>query len=245
MRRTVDPSDSSADRPPIGRDPAEPPPPSQGPSASGTAGAAPLTAEQAERAAVAVAEATHVQLVTPARRTWKSIVGIALGVLVLGGLSAAFLLYPIDWAVIGRWGYLGLFAVVFVATASIALPIPYLLIVARAGTFLDPWLIALVAGSAATLGEMTGYLIGISGSRVLPHGRVFEHARSWICSYGFWFIAFFSCIPNPFFDAVGIAAGALGYSWWRFAIACFLGKAVRFFIAALIGIEAMQHGWIH
>jgi membrane protein YqaA with SNARE-associated domain len=203
-----------------------------------------LSPEEAERAAVEVAEAADVQLVAPARRTWQSILGMALGLLVLGGLSAAFLFYPIDWQVVGRWGYPGLFAVVLVATASIALPIPYLLIVARAGTHLDPTMIALVAGVAATLGEMTGYLIGISGSRVIPHGRMYERARSWICGYGFWCIAFFSCVPNPVFDAVGIAAGALGYSPWKFAIACFIGKAIRFFIAALIGVQAVEHGWM-
>ena len=214
---------------------------------SGPVGAAPpMTPEQAERAAVEVAEATHVHLVTPApQRTWTSILGLVLGIAALGGLSAAFLLYPIDWQIVGRWGYLGISAVVFVATASVALPIPYLLIVARAGTFLDPVMIGIVAGVAGMLGEMTGYLIGISGSKIIPHGKWYDRARGWICNYGFWCIAFFACIPNPFFDAIGFAAGTLRYSWWRFALSCLLGKAVKFFIAAWIGAEAIQHGWLH
>ena len=203
-----------------------------------------MTPEQAAHAAVEVAEATHVHLATPARHTWRSIIGLVLGLLVLGALSAAFVWYPIDWQVVGRWGYLGIGAVVFVATASVALPIPYLLIVARAGTYLDPLLIGLVAGLAGMLGELTGYLIGLSGSRIIPHGRWYERARGWICDYGFWCIAFFACVPNPFFDAIGLAAGTLRYSWWRFALSCFLGKAIKFLIAAWIGVEALRHGWL-
>jgi uncharacterized membrane protein YdjX (TVP38/TMEM64 family) len=197
--------------------------------------------------AVAVADATGAELVaplpaTPARRL-TSIVGVVAGVLVLGGLSAGFLYFPIDWQTIGSWGYLGVFGVVFVATASVALPIPYLLIVARAGSYLDPFVIGLVAGLAGTLGELAGYLIGIGGSGLVPHGRWYERARLWICTYGFWCVAIFACVPNPFFDAVGFAAGTLRYSWWRFALACMLGKSIKFLIAALVGIEIAQHGW--
>jgi len=200
-----------------------------------------------ERDAVIVAEATGAQVVSatpvsPARRLMARL-GMVAGILVLGGLSAAFLLYPIDWPAIGRWGYLGLFGVVFVATASVALPIPYLLIVARAGSFLDPVGIALVAGLAGVLGELAGYLIGVGGSGLLPHGRLYERARYWISNYGFWTIALFACVPNPFFDAIGVVAGTLRYSWWRFAVACFLGKSIKFLVAALIGIEIAQHGW--
>ena len=197
--------------------------------------------------AVAVADATGAQLVAPppvppARRL-TSLVGVIAGLVVLGGLSAGFLYFPIDWQAIGSWGYLGVFGVVFAATASVALPIPYLLIVAQAGSFLNPILIAVIAGLAGMLGELTGYLIGIGGSGLIPHGRWYERARHWICNYGFWTIAFFACVPNPFFDAMGLMAGTLRYPWLRFAVACLLGKSIKFLIAALIGIEIAQHGW--
>ena len=178
-------------------------------------------------------------------RTWRSIAGIVLRVAGLAALSGLFLLFPVDYQRVGSWGYLGVFGVVFVATASFVLPIPYLLIVARAATFLDPWLVALVAGLAAMLGELTGYLVGISGSGLVPHAnRYYQKAREWICTYGFWCIAFFSCVPNPFFDAVGAAAGVLRYSVWKFALACFVGKTIKFLIAALVGDQAATHGWL-
>jgi membrane protein YqaA with SNARE-associated domain len=162
----------------------------------------------------------------------------------LAALSGLILLFPIDYHQLGRWGYLGVGAVVFIATASVALPIPYLLIVARAGTFLDPLTLAVVAGVAATLGELTGYLVGLGGTGLVIRNKWYGRAHDWICSYGFWCIVFFACVPNPFFDAVGIAAGALRYSVWRFMLACFLGKFIKFLIAALIGEQAHLFGWL-
>lgn len=228
MRRTIEPPDQA---------PADPASPS-----------CDELADSPSHDAAVVADATGARLIVPAApvppaRRLSSLVGVITGVLVLGGLSAAFLLFPIDWETIGSWGYLGIFGVVLAATASVALPIPYLLIVARAGAFLDPLAIALVAGIAGMLGELAGYLIGVGGSGLLPHGKWYERARYWLCTYGFWCIALFACVPNPFFDAIGLMAGTLRYSWWRFALACFLGKAVKFLIAALIGIEIAQHGW--
>jgi membrane protein YqaA with SNARE-associated domain len=220
-------------------------PPEPPPDTRATCESVPATAESA---AVEVADETGAHLVpttpTPPANRCRAALGVVVGALILGGLSAAFVLYPIDWNAVGQWGYLGVFGVVFVATASVALPIPYLLIVARAGSFLDPWMIALVAGVAGMLGELAGYLIGVGGSGLVPHGRMYERARQWICGSGFWCIALFACVPNPFFDAIGVVAGTLRYSWWRFSLACFIGKAIKFLIAALVGIEIVRHGWL-
>jgi hypothetical protein len=91
----------------------------------------------------------------PARRSvWK----LVLAVIVLAALSGLFLFFPIDWDKVGRWGYVGVFLVVFIATASVALPIPYLFVVARAAFFLDPLGVTLVAGLAGALGELSGYV---------------------------------------------------------------------------------------
>jgi membrane protein YqaA with SNARE-associated domain len=201
-----------------------------------------------EHQAVEVANATGAVLVaeppTPPKRRWVSLLGLTAGVLALGGMSAAFIFFPINWEAIGSWGYVGVFGVVLTATASVALPIPYLLIVARAGSYLDPFVVALVAGVAGTLGELAGYVIGIGGSGLIPHGRWYERAWGWICSAGFWCIAVLACVPNPFFDAIGVAAGTLRYSWWRFSLACMLGNAIKFLVAALIGTAIAAHGWL-
>jgi membrane protein YqaA with SNARE-associated domain len=155
-----------------------------------------------------------------------------LTILVLGLMSGLFVFFPIDWETVGNWGYVGVFLVTFVATASFILPIPYLLIVARAAFYLDPLMVTLVAGLAGALGELTGYVIGASGRGLIPQGRIYEKANHWMVTYGFWCVAFFAFVPNPLFDAIGFAAGVLRYPLWKFLLACFLGKSLKFLLAA-------------
>jgi len=159
---------------------------------------------------------------------WKVILTIGA----LGLMSGLFLFFPIDWEKVGNWGYLGVFIVTFVATASFILPIPYLLIVARAGMYLNPMVLTLVAGLAGALGELTGYIVGVSGRDLIARGKWFDKANYLMVTYGFWCVAFFAFVPNPFFDAIGFAAGVLRYPLWKFVLACFLGKSLKFWFAA-------------
>jgi membrane protein YqaA with SNARE-associated domain len=183
------------------------------------------TADAATTAnAAAAAQDEH-----PKRRSiWKML----LTIVALGAMSGLFLFFPIDWESVGNWGYLGVFLVTFIATASFILPIPYLLIVARAGMFLNPLVVTLVAGLAGALGETTGYIIGASGRDLFPQGKLFEKANHWMVTYGFWCVAFFAFVPNPIFDAIGFAAGVLRYPIWKFVLAVFLGKSLKFLMAA-------------
>jgi membrane protein YqaA with SNARE-associated domain len=169
------------------------------------------------------------------RSAWRVIVSLGA----LGAMSALFLFVPLPWEKLGIWGgYLGVAIVVFIATASFILPIPYLFIVWQAHAYggLDPVLLALSAGIAAAFGEMTGYVVGISGRDLIARGKWYEKADYWMRTYGFGCITFFSFIPNPFFDAIGFAAGVLRYPVWRFLIACLIGKGAKFYIAA-VGTE--------
>lgn len=182
-------------------------------------------------AAVEPAASLHGPVVPPVperRSVWKVI--LTLGA--LAAMSGLFLFFPIDWERVGNWGYLGVFVVTFVATASFILPIPYLLIVARAGMYLDPLLLTLVAGLAGALGELTGYVVGSTGRDLIVRGKWFDTANRWMVRYGFWCVAFFAFVPNPFFDAIGFAAGVLRYPLWKFLLACFLGKSLKFWFAA-------------
>ena len=172
----------------------------------------------------------------------RSMLQVLLTIGALGAMSALFIFIPIDYETIGSWGYIGVFIVTFVATASFILPIPYLLITARAGIFLNPWILAATAGLAGALGELTGYLVGISGRDLIARGKWYDKAEYWTKTYGFWCIAFFAFVPNPFFDAIGLAAGVLRYSVWRFIVACYIGKFLKFLAAAMLGDQAHMLG---
>jgi membrane protein YqaA with SNARE-associated domain len=159
--------------------------------------------------------------------------------LLVGGLSAAALFVPIDYDLLGTYGYAGVFAVTLITTGALILPVPYLAVIFRAASLLDPVTVALVAGLAAAIGELTGYLLGVSGRQLIKAGRTQRIADNWMRRYGFLSVVVFSFIPNPFFDAIGLAAGALRYPPWRFALACFLGKTGKFLLVALAGARAL------
>ena len=159
----------------------------------------------------------------------------ALGLLAVVVLSVALLFVPIDYKALGNYGYLGVFLVTLLATGALVLPVPYLAVIARAGAFLDPTLVALLAGSGAALGEMTGYLVGYTGRSLLPRSRWYVLVERGVVRLGWLIILVASAVPNPFFDAVGIIAGATRMPVWMFLLSCFVGKAVRFWVIASLG----------
>lgn len=151
------------------------------------------------------------------------------------GLSAALLAVPIDYDAVGDYGYLGVFLTTLITTGAFVLPVPYLAVIFKAGTFLNPAVVALVAGVAAALGELTGLIIGRSGRALVPDGRWYSLAEHWMRRHGFVTVAIASFIPNPAFDIVGIIAGAVRYPARRFCIACFFGKTLKFLLIAYFG----------
>jgi membrane protein YqaA with SNARE-associated domain len=130
---------------------------------------------------------------------------------------------------------LGVFLVTLIATGAIIVPVPYLAVVVVAGSFLDPVLVALVAGAAAALGELTGYLVGYTGRALLPRSRGYALLERGVTRWGGPVIFLAAIIPNPLFDAVGALAGATRLPVWLFLLACFLGKAIRFWLLATLG----------
>jgi membrane protein YqaA with SNARE-associated domain len=165
-----------------------------------------------------------------------------LGVIVL---STALVFVPIDWKIFGVYGgYLGIFFVTLLATGAIVLPVPYLGLIVNAGAspFLNPLAVALVAGVAAALGELTGYLVGYTGRALLPKNRWYDVVHRDVTRFGGPVIFVAAAIPNPFFDALGIVAGATRMRVWLFLVACFLGKAIRFFLLVKLGQSLLGGG---
>jgi membrane protein YqaA with SNARE-associated domain len=157
--------------------------------------------------------------------------------LLLGALaaSAVLLLAPIDYRALGAHGYLGVFLVTLVATAALVLPVPYLAVIVVAGSFLDPALVGLVAGLAAALGELTGYFVGRAGRSLLPRNRWYLLVERCVSRFGGLAVFLGALVPNPLFDAVGVVAGALRLPLWRFLLIVFAGKALRFWLLAVLG----------
>lgn len=130
-----------------------------------------------------------------------------------------------------RYGYLGLFVINVVSNATIFLPIPSIASVFVGGSIWNPFLVAVVSAIGAALGELVGYFLGYGG-RGLWDGEKEESSWFGKIAYlfrhnGFITIFFFSLIPFPLFDFVGIISGSMNYPLWKFALAVTLGRFVR------------------
>ena len=133
-------------------------------------------------------------------------------------------------------GYLGEFLISVIGNATILVPFPYVGIVFILGglrdqlliAFLfDPWLIGIVSGIGAMIGEMTGYFIGYGGGKLIDESQtsafkeyVDSHPRA--TPFVVWFLA---ATPIPD-DVLVIPLGAARYSWWKVALAQLLGKTM-------------------
>ncbi len=160
--------------------------------------------------------------------TWRGRLIIVAIVAVIS--VAAFFMQ--DRISVDRWGYGAVAGAVLLASGGLVVPVPALAITCTTATFLNPAAVAIIAGLAGTLGELTGYFLGYSGSGVLERRRFYHRVEGWMRRRGWLLLFVISAVPNPLFDVAGIAAGALRYPLWRYLVAVGLGKQVKFFMIA-------------
>lgn len=147
---------------------------------------------------------------------------------------------------IGPFGVFLLFIFAIVGNASLFLPLPVdLLIIPLASIdflklgIVTPFILGVVVALGASIGEFSGYIIGLAGINSfesMKHKEVAELKRlkDKLEKVGVPLIAFFSFTPLPF-DLIGLAAGLAKYSKSKFFIGCLLGKIPRYILLAYAG----------
>lgn len=142
-----------------------------------------------------------------------------------------------------KYGYLGAFLISLISTATVILPTPGLLLLVALGAAFNPVLVGLVSAVGGSLGELTGYILGYSGSRLAQSNRItnriYVKADGWMRRRGFVTVFLFSLVPFLPIDIAGLVAGALRFPVWKFLLACFLGKALLY----IVMIQATAWGW--
>lgn len=154
-----------------------------------------------------------------------AVVAITIGVFLLGERAEE----------LAEYGYLGIFILNILANATIVLPAPAIAVVFAMGAVFNPFWIGLAAGAGATIGEISGYLLGYSGQGVIENLDLYKRIEGWTRKYGMWFIGVLAFIPNPLFDLAGMAAGAMKLSLRQFLLATLIGKILRMWLLAYAG----------
>jgi membrane protein YqaA with SNARE-associated domain len=148
----------------------------------------------------------------------------------------------IEWAItdfIPVWGYLGLFLIELIGSATIFLPAPGFAINFIMGGIpgFNPWIVGIVAGAGSAIGEITGYGVGRGSREVVQkrYGKWLDRARKWMEGPGDFLIIFlFAATPLPH-DVVGILSGAVDYPIKKFMLATLAGKIIAGIMLAWAG----------
>ncbi|HBW49555.1 MAG TPA: DedA family protein [Herpetosiphon sp.] len=140
----------------------------------------------------------------------------------------------IDFRHFGQYGYVGVFVLVLLGNATVVVPAPAFMTALAAGRTLNPWLVGVISGLGAGIGELTGYIAGRAGRSAFDQQR-FTRIQGYVERWGAFAIFGLAALPNPLMDLAGIAAGIARMPWYKFLVACCAGKIVRFTILALIG----------
>ncbi|HEY3231913.1 MAG TPA: VTT domain-containing protein [Roseiflexaceae bacterium] len=142
-------------------------------------------------------------------------------------------------ATFGSYTYLGVFLITAIANATVIIPVPYPALIASVAARSDNLALVILAGAlGSALGESVAFFVGRSGRGVVEDTRFYRWVQHQMRHPLRAFAVLFglSAPPNPAFDVAGLAAGALGLPYWMFFLAVFLGRIIRIWLIALIGV---------
>jgi uncharacterized membrane protein YdjX (TVP38/TMEM64 family) len=132
------------------------------------------------------------------------------------------------------YGYLGAFVISIILNATLIIPVSNITIIAALGGALPlPYLVGIVGGLGAGIGEMTGYIAGRSGRGLLSKTEIYARVEGWVKRWG-WIAVFVLSIVPAAFDVVAIIAGGLRMPIWKFFLACWIGRTIAYIIVATL-----------
>jgi len=115
---------------------------------------------------------------TTRRKTWRRYIVPVIAILFSVGLSVALFLlaraYPDQINRFGSYGYLGVFIVSIISSATVILPVPGVFVLLPVVVTLNPVLVALAASTGGIIGEITGYVAGYGGQAMVNKGKYYQ-----------------------------------------------------------------------
>jgi len=163
--------------------------------------------------------------------------------LVIIGLTVSIFIYRAQLQHLQQYGYFGTFIVNLVASGTVLLPAPGALFTYAFGAVLSPPLVALASATGASIGELSGYAAGVSGQAIIGNTKFYRTFHGFMQKHSNltgYILLIAATIPNPFFDLVGIAAGALRFPLVRFLTLTFIGNLIKMYAIASAGYYSLQ-----
>lgn len=167
---------------------------------------------------------------------YKKIAGLVFVVL----LSTSIIIFWNKIVKLEAYGYLGIFLISILGSATIIIPAPTILVTFVGGGIFNPVLVGLISALGATIGELTGYLAGSSSRAIINKEEKLVKVEGWMRKYGLWTIFVLAVIPNPLFDLAGMVSGAGRIPVWKFLTVTLLGKTIKFLVIAFIGAGSVS-----
>jgi len=149
-------------------------------------------------------------------------------------------------------GYPGTFFASLLGSASVVIEVPFAgvpfvlsgLREGLSGPFLfDPWLIGILSGVGATIGDMTSYLLGYGGRRLVDESNskgfsnfIEGHPKATPLA-----VFVLAATPLPLDPAI-VALGVARYSWWKLFLPCLVGEVIFLTIVSWAGRLSLD--WI-
>ena len=176
--------------------------------------------------------------VRPPSSRARKLASILLMGAILVGFSALVFIFRDQIIRLSRYGYIGLFVVAAVSSASVFVPVPGLALAFATGGALNPLGVGLAIGTGAAVGELVGYAAGVSGHGLIADNSAYRRVSGYMKKYGMWAVFGLAVIPNPLFDIVGIISGVLRIPVFRFFFACWAGNVIKATAIAFAGMGA-------
>lgn len=149
-------------------------------------------------------------------------------------------------------GYGGTFIACLLGSASVVIEVPFAgvpfilggLREGGVGVYLfDPWIIGLLSGLGATLGDMTSYLLGYYGRRLADESKVqgfsrfiADHPRATPAV-----VFILASTPLPLDPAV-VSLGVARFSWWRVLVPSLIGEII--FLTGVAWAGRLSLDWL-
>ena len=168
-------------------------------------------------------------------------VALQLAAMVASSIAVAYLMIRFSTILesLGSWGYVGIAVAEFSNSAMIIMPTPALAYSFAMGAVLNPFILGLIGGTFATLGEFVGYALGRRGAVLLPDRPMVHRMTDWADRWGAIVLFCSAVLPVPF-DIAGIWAGTVRYPIERFAPLVWAGKTIKITLVALAGFYGVE-----